>query len=90
MFRTILAVIVGFALWSLLWLGGSSVLPGLFPNALADNGASTNIAYLLSLVVLALIASLAAGLPGAGYRQSAGHGSPAFAGRHLVVGGYRG
>ncbi len=61
MFRTILAVIAGFALWSLIWLGGSFVLPGLFPAAVAANGSSANTGYLLSSIVVSLIASLAAG-----------------------------
>ncbi len=59
--RTILAVFVGFALWSLIWLGGGSVLPGLFPGAVGANGSSANTGYLLALAALSVIASLAAG-----------------------------
>ncbi len=61
MLRTILAIVVGFALWSLLWLGGRPLLANLFPGAVAADGSSSNTGYLLALIALSVLASLAAG-----------------------------
>ena len=61
MFRTILGVIVGFVAWSMAWLAGGQFVQRVFPGAVGADGSSSNVSYLLALIVLSILASLAAG-----------------------------
>lgn len=61
MLMDILAVAAGFALWSILWLGGSRRVAGLFPGALAADGSLRHSGALVALLVFAGLVSLAAG-----------------------------
>lgn len=56
MLRGVGAVVVGFIIWSLVWLGGNSLLAAVLPGA-----ADANPAFLVAAIVLSIPASLAAG-----------------------------
>lgn len=61
MFNTILAIVVGFIVWSVIWLGGNQLVVRLFPGAVAKDGSTRHTGLLLALIALSLAASLAAG-----------------------------
>jgi len=61
MWTNILAVVAGFILWSVLWLGGNPVLARFFPGAVGADGAVRHSGFLLALLVLSVVASLVAG-----------------------------
>lgn len=87
MLRTILAVVAGFALWSLLWLGGSPLLAGLFPGAVAADGSSSDPGYLIALVALSAVASLAAGYAARALAKTDGSRVPLTLGVILLLTG---
>lgn len=61
MLNTILAIVAGFIIWSVVWLGGNQVVTRLFPGAVAKDGSIKHTGLLLALIALSLVASLAAG-----------------------------
>lgn len=61
MLNTILAIMAGFIIWSVVWLGGNQVVTRLFPAAVAKDGSTKHTGLLLALIALSLLASLAAG-----------------------------
>lgn len=61
MLKDILAVVVGFAAWSILWLGGNPQVPKLFPGSLKKDGSLHHTGALLTLLVFAALVSIAAG-----------------------------
>lgn len=61
MLRTTIAIIAGFILWSVLWLGGNSLLRLLFPAALREDGQVSSSGLLILLLGLAVVASVGAG-----------------------------
>lgn len=61
MLKTILAVVAGFILWSVIWLGGNSLLAGFFPGAVVAEGGTGSIGFLVTLLVLSVVASVASG-----------------------------
>lgn len=61
MLMDILAVVAGFAAWSVLWLGGSPQVLKLFPGALQKDGSVRHTGALLTMLVFATLVSLAAG-----------------------------
>jgi hypothetical protein len=73
MWTNILAVVVGFILWSVLWLGGNPVLARFFPGAVGADGAVRHSGFLLTLLVLSVVASLAAGYLAAAIAPASGN-----------------
>ena len=65
MLKAILATIAGYAVWTIIWLGGALVLFAIFPEVRPDPGAGlqpvTSVPYLVSALALSLVCSLAAG-----------------------------
>ena len=61
MLTDILAIVAGFALWSVLWLGGNRLVTGLFPGAVKEDGSIDHAGALAALLVFAALVSLAAG-----------------------------
>jgi len=65
MWKPVLAVVAGYALWTIIWLGGGRALLAAFPDALpaGDVEAQTieSTPYLASALVLSVVCSLAAG-----------------------------
>jgi hypothetical protein len=65
MWRPVLAVIAGYAVWTVIWLGGGQALLAAFPDALPSGELEvqpiTSTPYLASALVLSIICSLAAG-----------------------------
>lgn len=62
MVRAILAVMVGFAIWSAVWLGGNVGFKAAMPAAYSGGDLPTQAGVLLGILVLSVICSLAAGL----------------------------
>ena len=61
MLTDILAVAGGFVVWSVLWLGGSRLVLGLFPGAMKADGSVAQPGALAALLVFAALVSAAAG-----------------------------
>lgn len=61
MLMDILAVVAGFAAWSVLWLGGNPQVLKLFPGALQKDGSLHHTGALLTLLVFAAAVSAVAG-----------------------------
>jgi hypothetical protein len=61
MLRTVLGVIAGLVVWSMIWLAGGQFVQRVFPGAVGADGSSSNAGYLVALIVLSILASLAAG-----------------------------
>jgi hypothetical protein len=87
--RPFLAVVIGFALWTALWLGGDVLLRSLWPDAYPADFPATPITAatpLVATLVLSVICSLAAGFA---TRRTAGRPTRAvvtLAGILLAVG----
>ncbi|MBV7331342.1 hypothetical protein KFU94_24515 [Chloroflexi bacterium TSY] len=62
MLRNILAVFVGFILWTLLWLSGNALLRFLSPAAFHPDGTTENFAILLTILGLSILCSIVAGV----------------------------
>ena len=60
--RGVLGVIVGYTLWTALWLGGNAVFFGAAADAASAGEALTDAGPLAGLIVLSLVCSIAAGL----------------------------
>jgi hypothetical protein len=61
MVRRILAVVVGYILWSILWLGSNQFFTFIMPGAIAEDGTVTSTILLVLLFILSVVFSLAAG-----------------------------
>lgn len=61
MVRGIIAVVVGFSLWTVLWLGAHQVLLALFPEAYTPDGTTESTGLLLGYWVISMLVSLGAG-----------------------------
>ena len=63
--RHVTAIVIGYALWTAIWLGGGAVLGGMFPDqaeGFAQGVAITSVGYLLSSLVLSVVCSYLAGV----------------------------
>ena len=65
MARSILAVLAGFAVWTVLWLGSNAALAAAFPAAYNPDGATESAGILLALLALSVGFSVVAGYRGA-------------------------
>jgi hypothetical protein len=63
--RTILSVLSGFALWTVLWLGGNLVIGLAMPEAFNDDGSANSTGVLFLPLGLSVICSVLAGLTAA-------------------------
>lgn len=61
MAKTILAVIVGFALWSVLWLAGGAALQKVFADVVSADGATSDPTALATILLLSVVCSFASG-----------------------------
>ena len=61
MIRIALAVIAGFALWSVLWIASNAGLEAAFPAAYAEERTAENVPVLVAILVLSVVFSIAAG-----------------------------
>lgn len=61
MLRNVLGVIAGFALWSVLWLGGAMALRAVAPGAFDEQGTVVDPGVLAALLGLSATCSLASG-----------------------------
>lgn len=61
MLNTVLVIVAGFIIWSVVWLGGNQVVTRFFPGAVAKDGSTKHAGFLLALIAFSLVASLAAG-----------------------------
>ena len=62
MMRAILAVIAGYAAWTVIWLGGNALFFGEAARVAASGKAYTAVLPLLGVVVLSMVCSLVAGV----------------------------
>ena len=59
--RTILAVVISFVLWGILWIAAGVVVTAIAPNAFGEDGRTvTNSATLLLFIMVALVISVVA------------------------------
>ncbi|MEZ4674825.1 MAG: hypothetical protein R2932_11355 [Caldilineaceae bacterium] len=65
--RTILAAVIGFVLWTVLWLGGNALLPMLMPASFREDGSTDNTLIFVVILLLSLLFSLIAGAGAAHY-----------------------
>ncbi|MFO0875303.1 MAG: hypothetical protein U0575_15220 [Phycisphaerales bacterium] len=61
MVRSILAIVVGFVVWSVVWLAAGLATHAIFPSAYAESGAVAALAPLATLLLASVICSIAAG-----------------------------
>ena len=61
MFRSILAAVVGFAVWTVLWLGSNSLLTILTPESFDEDGSTDSATIFLILLILSVLFSIVAG-----------------------------
>lgn len=61
MLRSILSVLAGFALWSILWLTAQAALGAAMPGSFNDDGSTDSIGLLILLLVVTAANSFAAG-----------------------------
>ena len=60
--RTILAIIAGYVLWTVLWLGGGAAIAAAFPEAYPEGGPFNATVPLLLTLGLSIVCSFAAGI----------------------------
>lgn len=65
MARTVFAVIVGYAAWTVLWLGGNAILFGSMSAEVANGEHFSALGPLLGVIALSVACSVAAGLSAA-------------------------
>ena len=65
MIRAILAVIAGYAAWTVLWLGGNALLFGEAARVVGEGQAYTATGPLLGVIVLSIVCSIVAGVTAA-------------------------
>ena len=61
MLRNIVAVIAGFAVWSVLWLGSNFIIKRAMPHAFGDDGSVDSASILAGMIVLSSVYSVIAG-----------------------------
>lgn len=61
MLRSILGVVGGYLVWTVLWLGGGLAMMPMFPDQPTEAGAYDSSVYLALSLVLSVVCSLAAG-----------------------------
>ena len=61
MLRSILAVVAGSAVWTMMWLGSNAALMGLFPQWYGDGGRVESVPVLLFVILRSVIFSVIAG-----------------------------
>jgi hypothetical protein len=59
--RYILSVVIGFVIWTALWLGSNAALQALMPNAFETTGATSNEFILVGILGIAILVSLVSG-----------------------------
>lgn len=86
--KTIGAVIAGFVLWSVLWVGGTSVAAMMLPETLTSSERVEDVVVLLGLIVASVLVSVASGWTAAavGGREQADRAVKVLAGVLLLVG----
>ncbi len=65
MMRAILGVIVGYAVWTVLWLGGNAFFFGAVADQVAAGAPFTSVGPLVFLTALSVVCSIGAGLSAA-------------------------
>lgn len=83
---SILAVVAGFALWSVLWLGGGAALRAVSPGAYDDAGMTGNTVQLALVLALSVVCSLASGFVAGRMTACCAQPVKVLAGLLLVVG----
>ena len=76
--RAAVAVLVGFGIWTVLWLGGASAVGALFPEemqAYTDGQGLHATAPLATILALSIVASLAAGASAASVARQRAFGA---------------
>lgn len=62
MVRAVLAVITGYALWTILWLGGGAAIVVAFPDSFPEGGPYDEPKSLLAFLALSVLCSIVAGV----------------------------
>jgi len=83
--KLVLGVIVGFVVWSLLWVGGGLGLRGVFPDAIAEDGSTSDEKVLAIVLALSVLCSVVGGFF-CGKIAGRGSGVAVLAGVLLAVG----
>lgn len=85
--RAIVAVVVGAAVWAVLWLGGNAVLQSMAPDIYSMDGPIDHLGILLGLIVYSVALSILAGYSTAAVRGADPMGAvKALAGLQLTLG----
>jgi len=61
MIRTILSVVAGFILWSVLWLASNSLITVITPSSFKDDGSTDSVVILGIILALSIVFSLLSG-----------------------------
>jgi len=59
--RKILAIVAGFVVWTIIWLGGNAVVQTAAADAIGEDGSVTSAGVLLLLLVISIVCSAAGG-----------------------------
>ncbi len=59
--RSILSVLAGFVLWTVLWLASNAALAAAVPGAFREDGSTDSVGMLLLILVLSVVFSVIAG-----------------------------
>ncbi len=70
MLRYLLAILAGFVLWTILFLGGNAVLAALVPSAFNEDGSTSSSMLLIVLLLLTVIYSVLSGITTARIAQA--------------------
>ena len=62
MLKNVLSVVFGYAAWTMIFLGGASLIRMIWSSAHDDQGITSNIKLLVGYLILSIVASLMAGL----------------------------
>lgn len=85
--RAIVGVIVGYAVWTVLWLGGNNLLFGRAGEVVASGQKFTAVGSLLGILVLSVVCSLAAGAAAAAIAKARARGAVLVMGVLLLATG---
>ena len=61
MLRNVLSVVGGYVIWTAIFLGGAAVVRAIMPDVFDEAGFTTDVAALVSILVLSIVASVAGG-----------------------------
>ena len=61
MMRSVLSIIVGFVLWTVIWLGGNQGVKMAMPDGFAEDGSTSDPTILLGILVWSVVCSFVAG-----------------------------